>query len=124
MLIAGLGGAAVLDPGLAIAKSRIHVTMTGQNHHPTVSKNWTYTIKVTSATGTKLSGTVTTHYLFSGSVVGTQKPENVRFKDGHYRDTVQFPSDSLGQPLMVEAVVHTKDGSASATWSITVQQQS
>jgi hypothetical protein len=121
-LMVGLTAAAALGPAPAVANSRIHVTMTAENHHPVVNKNWTYSVKVTTAAGKKLSGTETTNYLYGGTVVGTEKPVNVRFKDGYYRNTIQFPSDAVGQPLTVDVVVHTKDGSGSATWSITVKQ--
>ena len=121
-LIAGLAGVAALSPALAGAKSPVHVTVTAQNHHPVVEKSWSYSVKVTAADGAKLSGTETTHYLYSGAVVGTEKPVNVRFKNGYYHDTIKFPASSVGEPLRLEAVVKTKDGSGSATWSITVKK--
>lgn len=106
----------------ATARGSVRVTITGTNHDPIVGRNWTYSITVTNARGQKLSGTETTHYLFSGSVVGTEKPVNVHFTNGHYRDTIQFPATSVGEPLTVEAVVRTKDGSGHADWTIKVKQ--
>jgi hypothetical protein len=101
---------------------KIHATFVGENHAPKVNKSWTYSITVTDANGMKLSGTETTEYLFNGSIVGTEKPENVLFKNGNYHDTIQFPAQSVGIPLVVQAVVHTSMGSASVDWSITVQK--
>jgi hypothetical protein len=122
VLVPGLAAIAVFNPAPAIARSSIHVKITGENHHPVVGKNWTYSVTVTNAKGQKLAGTETTHYLYDGSVVGTEKPENVHFKNGRYRDTIQFPATAVGEPLAVEAVVKTKDGSGQAAWSITVKQ--
>jgi hypothetical protein len=100
----------------------IHATLTGENHAPTVNKNWTYSITVTDAKGRKLSGTETTEYLFNGSVVGTEKPQNVPFKNGYYHDTIQFPVASVGISLVVQAVVHTSVGSIDLDWSIKVHK--
>ncbi|MGP0034632.1 MAG: hypothetical protein ACLP4R_08705 [Solirubrobacteraceae bacterium] len=111
---------AVLIPWSASARSSIHVSISGQDHHPVVNKKWSYSVTVRSASGQKLSGTETTHYLYNGAVVGTEKPVNVRFKNGYYHDTIEFPPDAVGQPLRVWVVVNTKDGSGSAAWSITV----
>lgn len=121
-LVLGVAAATLLSPAAAIARSSIHAKITGANHHPVVGKNWTYSVTVTNAKGKKLSGTETTHYLFDGSVVGTEKPQNVHFKNGRYHDTIQFPATAVGEPLAVEAVVKTKDGSGQAMWSITVKQ--
>jgi hypothetical protein len=112
LLVLSLAGVAAIGTAAAIANSRIQVKLTGENHHPIVNKPWTYSARVTTAAGKKLSGTV----------VGTEKPVNVRFKDGYYRDTIEFPAPAAGEPLSVEVVVHTKDGSGSALWSITVKQ--
>ena len=122
VLTAGLPASAVVIPASASASARrsIRVTIKGQNHHPVVNKKWRYSVTVRSASGQKLSGTETTHYLFNGVVVGTEKPVNVRFKNGYYADTIEFPPAAVGHPLSVWVVVSTKDGSGSAAWSITV----
>jgi hypothetical protein len=99
----------------------IHATLVGEDHEPTVNKNWTYSITVTDAKGQKLGGTETTQYTFNGSVVGTEKPENVPFKNGYYHDTVQFPAAAVGVALDVQAVVHTSIGSITRDWPITVK---
>ncbi len=100
----------------------IHATLVGQNHTPTVNKNWTYSISVTDAKGHKLGGTETTEYAFNGSVVGTEKPENVPFKNGYYHDTIQFPARAIGIPLDVQVVVQTSIGSVTLDWPIKVQK--
>jgi hypothetical protein len=100
----------------------IHATLVGENHTPKVNQNWTYSITVTDATGQKLSGTETTQYVFNGSVVGTEKPENVPVKNGYYQDTIQFPADALGVPLTLQATVQTSIGSIDLSWAIKVQK--
>ena len=100
----------------------MQVTLVGQNHHPKVNAAWTYTVTVTDARGRRLSGTETTEYTFNGVVVGTEKPENVRFTAGLYRDTIEFPAAAVGHPLDVQVVVHTSLGTATRDWPITVQK--
>lgn len=99
----------------------MHVTLAGPNHDPIVNERWSYSVTITDAKGRKLSGTETTEYLFNDSVVGTEKPENVPFENGLYNDTIEFPAESVGYPLVVQAVVHTSIGSGKADWSITVK---
>ncbi len=100
----------------------VHVVLTAPNHAPVVNANWSYTVTVTDANGRKLSGTETTEYLYNGVVVGTEKPENVPFANGIYRDTIQFPPAATGYPLAVRAVVHTSIGTGHADWTVKVKQ--
>ena len=100
----------------------IRVTLTGQDHAPVVNKPWTYRVTVTDAQGRPLSGTETTHYTFGGTVVGTEKPTNVRFSHGVYRDTIEFPARAVGYPLAVQTVVHTSLGAATRSWPIKVRK--
>lgn len=81
---------------------------------------WSYTVTVTGPNGEKLSGTETTNYTYNGVVVGTEKPQNVKFTGGVYHDTIEFPPAAVGHPLAVQAVVKTSLGSATASWPITV----
>lgn len=104
-----------------LAKSKIKVKIVGQNHDPIVDHNWKYTVTIKSSSGKKLSGTETTEYLYNGSVVGTEKPKNKKFKNGVYHDVIQFPSTSVGYPLVVEATVKTKDGDGKAGWTVMVK---
>lgn len=119
----GMSSCQTLLPALAGASAQaqaIHATFSGEGHHPVVARPWRYTVTVTDAQGNRLSGTETTHYLYSGVVVGTEKPEHVPFTGGVYRDTVKFPAAATGHPLEVEAVIQTSQGSATARWPIEV----
>lgn len=100
----------------------MHGTLVGQNHAPKVNMPWTYTVTVTDARGRKMSGTETTQYTFEGAVVGTEKPENVRFTAGVYRDTIEFPPAAVGHPLHVRAVIHTSLGTLALDWPIVVKK--
>jgi len=100
----------------------VHVTLVGPDHDPIVNQKWTYTVTITDAKGLKLSGTETTQYLFNGEVVGTEKPENVKFENGVYRDTIEFPATAVGYPLAVQATVKTSIGTGKADWTIKVKK--
>jgi len=100
----------------------IDATLVGENHAPTVGKPWTYYVTVTDAQGSKLSGTETTQYTFNGVVVGTEKPTNVRFTDGVYRDTIEFPAAAVGYPLDVQTVIHVSLGTVTRDWPIVVHR--
>lgn len=98
------------------------MTVVGENHAPIAGQKWNYRVTVTGPEGVKPDGTETTHYTAGGAVVGTEKPVNVPFKHGTYRDTIEFPAAAAGYPLMIEAVVKTSIGSATAGWSVTVKK--
>lgn len=94
----------------------------GENHEPIVNRPWRYRVTVTDARGRKLSGTETTQYTYGGTVVGVEKPENVSFTGGVYRDTIEFPAEAVGYPLAVQTVVHTSLGSVTLDWPIKVRR--
>ncbi|HYB23497.1 MAG TPA: hypothetical protein VED41_06855 [Solirubrobacteraceae bacterium] len=100
----------------------IHATLVGENHEPIVNRPWHYRVTVTDAQGQELSGTETTHYTFNGAVVGTEKPENVPFTNGEYRDTIEFPAEAVGYPLDVQTVIHTSLGTVTLEWPIKVRR--
>lgn len=118
-----LSTAEAIGTSSALAAGSIRVSIEAGNHSPIANKKWNYSLTITSVSGSKLSGTVTTEFLFGGAVVGYQPPENVRFKNGVYHDTLTFPAEAKGFPLIgvhlvLEAVVHTAYGSGEASWSI------
>ena len=104
-------------------KPPVQATLVGDNHDPTVNRPWHYTVTITDSAGHKLSGTETTHYTFSGVVVGTEQPTNVKFTNGVYHDTLEFPSAAVGHPLDVQVVVHTSIGSKTVDWAIQVNYE-
>ncbi len=126
---AGCGGSAPpttskpkTQPTTTTPAQPIHATLLGENHNPVVNRRWHYTVTVTDAQGHKLSGTETTQYTFNGAVVGTEKPSNVAFTDGVYRDTIEFPAAAVGYPLDVQTVIHTSHGSVTLDWPVEVKR--
>ena len=102
------------------AAQQVRASIVGDDHAPKMNKAWHYTVTVTGPNGEKLSGTETTHYTYNGIVVGTEKPQNVKFTGGVYHDTIEFPAAAVGHPLAVQAVVKTRMGSATASWPVQV----
>jgi hypothetical protein len=100
----------------------LHATLTGQNHAPIVSRSWSYSVSARDGKGQPLSGTVEIEFVFNGSVVGKDTPPTHPITNGHWHDVLQFPPPSIGIPLMVQAVVHTKVGSTTLDWAVKVQR--
>lgn len=108
--------------GSSVTTGPVHATLKGQNHHPVVRKNWTYTVTATDAHGHPLSGTAETEFAFQGAVVGHETPPTHPLKQGHLKDMLQFPAQSVGYPVELRVVVHTKLGSVTLNWPVTVQK--
>ncbi len=90
------------------------------NHTPTVNKKWPITIDVTRGKA-KLSGSVKYEFMFSGTVVKTEK--GYTFKNGVYTDQLVFTATSVGQPLTVRIVVTVpKYGTQHVDWKVTVRR--
>jgi len=119
----GATGCESLLAGMGAAGAKmIHASIVGEDHEPVVGRAWHYRVTVSDAEGHPLSGTETTRYTFGGSVVGTEKPQNVAFRNGVYRDTIEFPPAAVGYPLDVQAVVHVSLGSVTLEWPVRVRQ--
>ena len=109
-------------PTSSVTTGPVHATFTAQNHAPTVGVLWPYSVRVTDASGTPVSGTVRIEFTFAGSVVGHDTPPVHPVKDGHWQDRLTFPAAAVGQPLTVQSVVHTAQGSVTLNWSIKVKR--
>lgn len=97
----------------------VHGKLTGDNHAPKLKANWFYTVTATDANGHPLDGTVVTEFAFGGQVVGRETPPTHKLVNGRLRDRINFPPQSLGEPLAVQTVVHTPQGSITLTWPVT-----
>lgn len=93
----------------------------GANHAPTVNRPWLYSVHVTDAHGRPLSGIVDIQFAFGGQVVGRDTPPSHPITHGTWRDTLKFPASAIGAPLSFRAVVHTRAGSITLGWPITVR---
>ncbi len=123
-------------PAAAIAASSevntgpVHGRIVGQSYYPIANKNWSFTVTVTKADGKALSGTVEIE--FTAPALGFKKPVGYdggkgqakathAFTHGRWHETLTFPAQAEGEPLMVQAVVRTKSGSITLDWPIVVK---
>lgn len=95
-------------------------SLSAANHAPIVNKSWAYSVKVTDAAGHPLSGTVDIEFVFGGQVVGHDTPPAHPVRNGAWSGTLTFPAAAIGEPISVQAVLHTSDGSITLDWPVSV----
>jgi hypothetical protein len=105
--------------GASVTTGPVHGTLVGANHSPKINVKWPYTVTVTDAAGHPLDGTVAINFTFGGEVVGRDTPPTHPLKSGRWHDNLKFPAQSLGEPLSLQAVVHTSSGSITLSWPVT-----
>jgi hypothetical protein len=96
--------------------------LVGANHSPKVNVNWPYTVTVTDASGHPLNGTVDIEFTFAGQIVGRDTPPTHPVKNGRWHDNLKFPPQAAGEPIALQAVVHTPKGSIALVWPVTVKK--
>lgn len=104
----------------AVTTGPVRGAFHGMNHAPRVGKPWRYSVVVTDASGHPLAGTVDIDFTFGGQIVGHDTPRTKTLKHGIWHDVLTFPAQSVGEPLAVQARVHTSAGSIVLGWPITV----
>jgi hypothetical protein len=115
------------SPGRAGGKASVSTcpvrgTLHGKGHAPRINRAWSYSVRVTDAGGHPLSGTVDIQFAFGGQVVGRDTPPTHPVVNGRWHDTLKFPAAAVGMPLTFQAVVHTRLGSITLDWPVTVRQ--
>jgi hypothetical protein len=108
--------------GASVTRGPVHATFTAPNHNPKAGSAWPYSVHVTDAAAHPLSGTVRIQFTFGGQVVGTDKPPVHPVKNGQWHDNLTFPKAAVGQPITLQAVVHTSAGSVTLNWPVTARQ--
>jgi hypothetical protein len=108
--------------GASVRTGPVHGRLAGENHAPKVNQTWRYSVTVTDASGHPLAGTVDIEFTFGGQVVGHDTPPTHPVVDGRWHDSLKFPAQAVGEPLSVQAVVHTRLGSITLDWPIEVTQ--
>ena len=110
----------------ALAAGKLHVTVTGQDHHPRVGKRWHYEVRVTNAAGKPVAARIHLQFLFGTLPVGEVGVHTV--KSGFWQETFgtpgnpAFPASARGQHLVLEATVTAKGyARAKAGWAIVVR---
>jgi hypothetical protein len=106
----------------SVTTGPVHATLTGQNHNPVAGKHWIYTLVVTDAAGHPLAAKIDTEFALQGAVVGHDIPPTHTLKNGRYKEALKFPAMSAGYPLDLQVVVHTKSGSVTLEWPVTVRK--
>ena len=106
----------------SVTSGSVRGALRGENHAPKVKQSWRYSVAVSDAAGHPLSGTVDIEFAFAGQVVGRDTPPTHPVVDGHWHDTIEFPADAIGMPLSLQAVVHTRLGSITLDWPVTVSR--
>ncbi len=99
----------------------VHARLRGQSLTPIQGRDWTYSVRVTDASGRPLSGSVEIQFVFGDQVVGRDTPPVHPIRNGVWQDRLTFPAASVGQPLTFRAVVHTSLGSVTLDWPIRVK---
>ncbi len=108
--------------GASVSTGPVHATFTGPNHNPKVGQPWPYSVHVTDPAGHPLSGTVRIQFTFGGQVVGTDPPPVHPIRAGRWHDNLTYPKAAIGQPVTLQAVVHTSAGSVTLSWPVTARQ--
>jgi hypothetical protein len=105
----------------AVAAPKLHVVVTGQDHHPRVGKRWHYEVRVTNAAGKPVASRIHLQFLFAGVPVGEVGVHAV--KSGVWQETFgapgnpSFPPASRGQRLVLQASATAKGyAPAKAGW--------
>lgn len=106
----------------SVTTGAVRATLKGQDHSPVAKQKWIYTLKVTDAGGHPLSAMIDTEFALQGAVVGHDTPPTHFLKNGRYKEALKFPAMSAGVPLALQIVVHTKLGSVTLDWPVTVRK--
>lgn len=106
----------------SVTTGPVHATFTAADHTPKVGKGWPYSVHVTDASGRPASGTVKIQFTFGGQVVGTDHPAVHPVRNGRWHDLLTFPKAAVGQPVTLQAVVHTRAGSVTLSWPVTARK--
>jgi hypothetical protein len=112
-------GSAASGSSSSITTGPVRGKLVGESHAPKIKQKWVYTVTVTDPNGHPLSGSVVTEFTFGGQVVGRETPPTHRLSGGKLRDTITFPPPSLGEPITLQTVVHTPEGSIALIWPVT-----
>lgn len=84
------------------------------------NKKWIYTLVVTDAHRHPLPATIDTEFALQGAVVGHDTPPTHSLRNGRYKEALKFPAKAAGYPIDLQVVVHTKLGSVTVDWPVTV----
>ena len=125
LLAAGCGGktsshGAVARPTAQPPPAQFTAKLRAPTHTPKANANWRWSLTVRDLQGHPLKTTVEVQFLFGGQVVGRDSPRTRRFV-GSFSDTLQWPAQSVGQPLTFRLVVTTSKGTTNVDYPVQVR---
>lgn len=103
----------------AAAAPPFKATLTALTHAPKVNAKWTYVVRVTDLGGRPIPAKIHLQILFQGVPVGQVGVHTV--KKGVWRETIQWPPESKGQPLVFQAIVTVAGATRKLAYPIAVQ---
>lgn len=110
----------------AAAAPSFTIAIKAPTHRPKANANWPVTITVADAAGKPVAGKLRMQVLFAGSVVGQIDNGKVYAFDGTWREKpgneIQWPPESVGQPLTFQAVVTVNGVTRKANFAIQVRK--
>jgi len=109
-----------------LAAGKLHVVVTGQDHHPRVGKHWHYEVHVTNAAGKPVRSRIHLQFLFGAIPVGEVGrhllPRGVWEETFGTPGNPAFPAAARGQRLTLQATATAKGyAQAKGGWVITVK---
>lgn len=117
-----LGGGVAIAAGTTTVTAKsgaLSGTLTAATHHPKINVKMPISVTATLS-GKPAHATAKYNFLFAGSVVSTQAVKsNWHFSfTGHYADTLDFPAQSLGEPITLQVVVSSGGHTVKLNWAI------
>ncbi|HLX18669.1 MAG TPA: hypothetical protein VKR23_00820 [Gaiellaceae bacterium] len=123
-LLIALAIAAVTAGPATAAKTKLHVLVTAQSHHPALHKTWAYEVQVT-ANGKPVACKIHVQVFFNGFSVGEVGTHVVR--NGVWKETIPatgpnaFPPAAVGQHVVWHAIATAKGyATGVGTWPVSV----
>jgi hypothetical protein len=118
-----LGGSVALAAHTSTVKATsgpLSATLTASTHNPKINVKMPISVTATLK-GKPAHASAFYNFLFGGTVVSTQYVTgNKHFTfTGHYSDTLDFPGQSLGQPLTLDVVIRSDGHTVNLHWAIT-----
>jgi hypothetical protein len=98
----------------------LKATLLPSSHTPKVNKKWPIVVTAT-LNGKPAHATARYQFLFLGTVVSTQYPNNNKHFSftGHFSDTLVFTPPAAGEPLTLRVVIAAAGHTVNLNWSVT-----
>lgn len=108
-------------PTSTASSGALRATLVGQDHTPRAGKLWRYTVRVIGPGGQPAAGTADVGFALGSMVVGHDSPRFHALKDGRVTELLTFPAAAVGQPLVLQVIVRTKQGMLTLRWPVQVR---